>query len=188
VLFDVLFERSEARERDGRRRAALTSGSTLRQLQAWLVAMFMAPGATSGTQDADDLSASVNGLADKLGTIDFAAPGVLKRDRYFVERARRSFDQTTIELGRWERNFVDSARLFDGDSARAPRASASSSVRWARSAQAWSITSREKPTSPVYAYEGITELTPENAGDLHGRGDSNVRTGHIAEASWSSEP
>jgi hypothetical protein len=113
---DVLFERIEARERDGRRRAALHElGSTLRQLQAWLVAMFMAPGATSGTEDGDDLSAGLNGLADKLGTIDFAAPGVLKRDRYFVEWARRTFDQTTIELGRWELNFIDSARLFDDD-------------------------------------------------------------------------
>src|SRR5215218_4811690 len=62
VLFvDVLFERSEARERDGRRRAALHElGSTLRQLQAWLVGMLMAPGATSGTEDTDDLSASLN--------------------------------------------------------------------------------------------------------------------------------
>ena len=48
---------------------------------------------------------------DRLGTIDFAAPGVLKRDRYFVEWARRSFDQTTIELGRWEFSFVGSATI-----------------------------------------------------------------------------
>ena len=168
LVVDVLFERSEARERDGRRRAALHElGSTLRQLQAWLVAMFMAPGTTSGTQDSDDLSAGLNGLADKLGTIDFAAPGVLKRDRYFVEWARRSFDQTTIELGRWELNFVDSARLFDDDF----RQGAESLRQFVRAMGAFlqgmeHYVVREKPTSPVYAYEGITELTPENAGRL----------------------
>ena len=167
VLFvDVLFERSEARERDGRRRAALHElGSTLRQLQAWLVGMFMAPGTTSGTQDADDLSASLNGLVDKLGTIDFAAPGVLKRDRYFVEWARRSFDQTTIELARWEFNFVDSAGLFDDDF----RKGAESLRQFVRAMGSFlegmeRYILRDRPTSPVFAYEGITEVTAESAG------------------------
>jgi hypothetical protein len=169
VLFvDVLFERSEARERDGRRRAALHElGSTLRQLQAWLVRMFMAPGTTSGTQDADDLSASLNGLVDRLGTIDFAAPGVLKRDRYFVEWARRSFDQTTIELGRWEFNFAHSAGLFDDDF----REGAESLRQFVRTTGSFlegmeRYILRDAPTSPVFAYEGITELTAESAGRL----------------------
>jgi len=108
VLFvDVLFERSEARERDGRRRAALHElGSTLRQLQAWLVGMFMAPGTTSGTQEADDLSASLNGLVDKLATMGSFLEGM---ERYIL---------------------------------------------------------RDGPTSPVFAYEGITEVTAESAGWL----------------------
>jgi hypothetical protein len=169
VLFvDVLFERSEARERDGRRRAALHElGSTLRQLQAWLVGMSRAPGTTSGTQDAGDLPASLNGLVDKLGTIDYAAPGVLKRDRYFVEWARRSFDQTTIELGRWEFGFVDSARLFDDDF----RQGAESLRQFVRTMGSFlegmeRYILRNGPTSPVFGYEGITELTTESAGRL----------------------
>jgi hypothetical protein len=169
VLFvDVLFERSQARERDGRRRAALRElGSTLRQLQAWLVGMVIAPGTTSGTQVTPDLSASLNGLVEKLGTIDFAAPGVLKRDRYFVEWARRSFDQTTIELGRWEFSFVDSAGLFDDDF----RQGAESLRRFVHTMGSFlegmeRYVLRDGPTSPVFAYEGITELTAESAGRL----------------------
>jgi hypothetical protein len=169
VLFvDVLFERSEARERDGRRRAALHElGSTLRQLQAWLVGMLMPPGATSGTSDADDLSASLNSIVKKLGRTDFAAPGILKRDRYLVEWARRSFDQTTIELGRWELSFVDSAGLFDDDF----RRGAESLRQFVRAMGSFlegmeHYVMRERPTSPVYAYDGITELTAETAGRL----------------------
>jgi hypothetical protein len=169
VLFvDVLFERSEARERDGRRRAALHElGSILRELQAWLVGMSMASGSTSGTQDAGDLSAGLNGLIDKLGTIDFAAPGVLKRDRYFVEWARRSFDETTIGLGRWEFSFVDSAGLFDDDF----RQGAESLRQFVRAMGSFlegmeRYILRKRPTSPVFAYEGITELTTESAGPL----------------------
>jgi hypothetical protein len=169
VLFvDVLFERSEARDRDGRRRAALHElGSTLRQLRAWLVAMSIAPITTSGTQGTGALSASLNGLVDKLGTIDFAAPGVLKRDHYFVEWARRSFDETTIELGRWEFNFVDSAGLFDDDF----RQGAESLRQFVRSVGSFlegmeCYILRDAPTSPVFAYEDITELTAESAGQL----------------------
>jgi hypothetical protein len=169
VLFvDVLFQRSEARERDGRRRAALHElGSTLRQLQAWLVGMFMAPGATSGTQEAGDLSASLKGVVDRLGAIDFAAPGVLKRDRYFVEWARRSLDQTTIELGRWEFSFVDSARLFDDDfrqGAESLRLFVRTMGSFLEGMERYIL--REGPPSPVFAYEGITELTAESAGLL----------------------
>jgi hypothetical protein len=160
VLFvDLLFERSEARERDGRRRAALHElGSTLRQLQAWLVGMLMAPGATSGTSDADALSASLNSIVKKLGRTDFGAPGILRRDRYLVEWARRSFDETTIELGRWELSFADSAGLSMTTSVKAPGASASSSARWAPSSKAWSSTSCGRGRRH--------RLTAENAGRL----------------------
>jgi hypothetical protein len=168
LIVDVLFERSEARERDGRRRTALHElGSILRQLQAWLVGMLMAPGGTSGTPDADDLSASLNGIVEKLGTTDFAAPGVLKRDRYFVELARRSFEQTTVELGRWELSFVDSAGLFDDGF----RQGAESLRQFVRAMSSFlegmeRYILRDGPTSPVFAYEGITELTAEGAGRL----------------------
>jgi hypothetical protein len=167
VLFvDVLFERSEARERDGRRRAALHElGLTLRQLQAWLVAMFMTPG--TSTDGADDLSANLNGLVDRLGAIDFAAAGVLKRDRYFVEWARRSFDQTTVELRRWEFNFVDSAGLFDEDfrqGAESLRQFVLTVSSFLEGMERYIL--RDAPTSPVFAYEGITELTAGSAGQL----------------------
>jgi hypothetical protein len=167
VLFvDVLFERSEARERDRRRRAALHElGLTLRQLQAWLVAMLMTPG--TSTDGADDLSANLHGLVDRLGAIDFAAPGVLKRDRYFVEWARRSFEQTTVELGRWEFNFAGSAGLLDDDF----RQGAESLRRFVRTVGSFlegmeRYILRDAPTSPVFAYEGVTELTTESAGQV----------------------
>lgn len=172
VLFvDVLFERSKAREDDARRRTALHElGSILRELHAWL-ARFTASGPAAGERKplggTDALAGSLDGLAARLGTIDFAAPGDFKRDRYFVEWARRTFDQTTIELARWESNFVDSAGLFGDDF----REGAESLRTFVRAMDAFlegmeRYVIRESPTSPVHAYEGITELTAESAARL----------------------
>jgi hypothetical protein len=173
VLFvDVLLERSKARERDVRRRLAISElGSILGELQSWLVGMFSTSDAAvvrhEHAEGADALDASLRGLVGNLGAIDFAAPGVFKRDRYFVEWARRSFDQTTVELGRWEWSFVDSAGLFDDDF----RQGAESLRKFVRAMGSFldgmeHYIVREKPTSPAFAYEGVTELTAESAARL----------------------
>jgi hypothetical protein len=173
ILFvDVLFERSNTRERDVRRRLALSElGSLLRELQAWLVGLSSTSAAAvvrhEHAEDADALDASLSGLVGNLGAIDFAAPGVFKRDRYFVEWARRSFDQTTVELGRWEWSFVDSAGLFDDDF----RRGAESLRNFVRAMGSFldgmeHYIVRDKPTSPAFAYEGVTELTAVSAARL----------------------
>jgi hypothetical protein len=172
VLFvDVLFERSKAREHDARRRTALHElGSILRELQAWLAGFIASDPAVGRRKHAggtDVLAGNLDGLVASLGTIDFAAPGALKRDRYFVEWGRRTFDQTTIELGRWEFNFVDSAGLFGDDF----REGAESLRTFVRAMAAFlegmeRYVTRESPTSPVRAYEGVTELTAETAARL----------------------
>jgi hypothetical protein len=81
--------------------------------------------------------------------------------------ARHSFDQTTIELGRWEFSFVDSAGLFDDDF----RQGAESLRQFVRAMDSFlegmeRYILRNGPTSPVFAYDGITELTTESAGRL----------------------
>ncbi len=172
VLFvDVLFERSKARERDARRRTALHElGSILRELQVWLAGFVTSGPAAREREHAtrtDALADDLDGLVAGLGEIDFAAPGRFKRDRYFVEWARRTFDQTTTELGRWEFNFVDSAGLFGDDF----REGAESLRTFVRAMAAFlegmeRYVTRESPTSPVRAYEGVTELTAETAARL----------------------
>jgi hypothetical protein len=172
LVVDVLFERSKAREHDVRRRLALSElGSILRELHAWIVDLSSTSDAGivrhERAGDADALEASLNGLVGNLGAIDFAAPGVFKRDRYFVEWARRRFDQTTVELGRWEWSFVDSAGLFEDDF----RQGAESLRNFVRAMGSFlagmeHYIVREKPTSPVFAYEGVAELTAEDAARL----------------------
>jgi methyl-accepting chemotaxis protein len=173
VLFvDVLFERSNARERELRRRRAIRElGAILGELQAWLVGMSSNSDGTAGRHehaaDPDLLGADLSRLVRNLGEIDFAAPGIFKRDEYFVEWARRSFDQTAGELARWEWSFVDSAGLFDDGF----RHRAESLRRFVRAVSSFlegmeRYIVREKPTSATFAYTSITELTADSAAEL----------------------
>jgi hypothetical protein len=175
VLFvDQLIERSKERDRDERRRAAVEDlRFVLRDLQKWLVGLFLrSDSAITHHEDAHDadrvpVEALVTGLPRHLGTIDFAAAGPYKRDRYFVEWARRSFDQTALELARWERNFAGSGGIF-GDDFRSGAERLHSFIRatgsFLEGMERYIV--RENPSSPVFAYQGITELTEEDAGRL----------------------
>jgi hypothetical protein len=175
VLFvDRLFERSERRERDDRRRAASEDlRVVLRALRSWLVALFLESeaGAKNHLRADDPDSVPVEplleGLPAYLGTINFAAPGPYKRDRYLVEWAKRSFDQTAMELARWERNFAGSAGLFDEgfrEGAETLRSFVLGIGSFLEGMERYIV--RERPTSPVFAYDGVTELTEANAARL----------------------
>ena len=181
VLFvDRLFERSDRRERDQRRRAAIQDlRVVLGALRSWLVALFRESEAgaeqqrVGRVQDGGELRADdpdtlpvgplLEDLSEHLGTINFAAPGRYKRDRYFVEWAKRSFDQTAMELARWERNFAGSAGLFDEDFRRGAEALRSFVLgigSFLEGMERYIV--RERPTSPVFAYDGVTEVTEAN--------------------------
>jgi hypothetical protein len=175
VLFvDQLFERSRRHDQDQRRRAAIEDLQfVLLELRSWLVRLFLESESgraySKGIHDPDrvPVEAFLDGLPRYLSTIDFAAPGPYKRDRYFVEWARRSFDGTVLELARWEQNFAGSAGLFDEDF-REGAERIRSFVRAVRSflegMERYVV--RERPASPVFAYDGVTELTEETAGRL----------------------
>jgi len=172
LVVDVLFERSRARDREAKRRVAIVElGSIFRELQTWRVRMLAASGsATEPHEHADDLdalAANLHMFVEALGAIDFAAPGALGRDRYFVEWARRSFDATTDELAHWELHFVDSGGLFDDEF----RRGAESLRRFVRTMSSFLegmelYVLREQPTTPVHAYDGVTELTADRAAVL----------------------
>jgi hypothetical protein len=172
VLFvDQLFERSKQQDRDGRRRAAIEDlRLVLGELHTWLGRLFArSEPAVTHYQTADDpdrvsLEALLQSLPRALGTIDFAASGPYKRDRYLIEWARRSFDETALELARWERNFAGSAELFDEhfrDRAELLRSFVRATGSFLEGMELYIL--RETPRAPVLAYEGITELTEENA-------------------------
>ena len=172
VLFvDQLIERSKERDRDERRRAAIEDlRFVLRELQAWLVRLVqhseveVVRHAEASDPARVPVEAFVSGLPRYLGTINFAAAGPYKRDRYLAEWARRTFDQTAFELARWERNFAGSAGIF-GDDFRAGAETLHSFIGATRSflegMERYIV--RENPSSPVVAFEGITELTEEGA-------------------------
>jgi hypothetical protein len=175
VLFvDQLFERSRRHDQDQRRRAAIEDlRFVLVELRSWLVRLFLESetGRASYRKDHDParvpVEAFLDGLPRYLCGIDFAAPGSYKRDRYFVEWARRSFDTTVLELARWEQNFAGSAGLFDQDF----RQGAERIHSFVRAFSSFlegmeRYVVRERPASPVLAYDGVTELTEETAGRL----------------------
>jgi hypothetical protein len=175
VLFvDRLFERSRRKEGDERRRAAIENlRLVLRELQAWLVRLFLqSEWAVAYAKEADDpdrvpVEAFLDGLPRYLGTIDFAASGPFRQDRYFIEWARRSFDRTAFELARREQNFAGSAGIFD-DAFREGAEGLADFVRAIGSVlegmERYIL--REQPSSPVFAYDGVTELTEDRAGRL----------------------
>jgi hypothetical protein len=175
VLFvDQLFERSRRHDQDQRRRAAIEDlRFVLVELRSWLVRLFLESetGRASYRKDHDParvpVEAFLDGLPRYLSRIDFAAPGSYKRDRYFVEWARRSFDTTVLELARWEQNFAGSAGLFDQDF----RQGAERIHSFVRAFSSFlegmeRYVVRERPASPVLAYDGVTELTEETADRL----------------------
>ena len=185
VLFvDRLFERGERREREERRRAAILDlRVVLGALRSWLVALFRESEAGAEqqrlgrAQDGGELRADdpdsvpvgplLEDLSGYLGTINFAGPGRYKRDRYFVEWAKRSFDQTAMELARWERNFAGSAGVFDEDFRRGAETLRSFVLgigSFLEGMERYVV--RERPTSPVFAYDGVTELTEANLARL----------------------
>jgi hypothetical protein len=175
VLFiDRLLERSKQKEQDENRRAAIQDlRLVLRELQEWLVRLFLqSETAAARDQKGDDpdrvpVEAFLDGLPRYLGTIDFAAAGPYKRDRYVIEWARRSFNQTALELARWEQNFAGSAGLFDQDF----RRGAEGLQSFIRTTSSFlegmeRYITRENVSSPVLAYQGITELTETNTSQL----------------------
>jgi hypothetical protein len=169
VLFvDRLLERSKEREREERRRAALEDlGYVLRELRMWLVRLLQETGSVAHDPDRLPAETLVDGLPGYLGRIDFAAPGLYKRDRYFVEWARRSFDRTVIELARWEQNFAGAAGIFDDDFRQgAERLHDFIRVTGSFLEGMERYILREMPSAPVFAYEGITELTEDDANRL----------------------
>jgi hypothetical protein len=148
VLFvDVLFERSKAHERDERRRLALQElGAILQGLHEWLTRL---SGAAPEPLEA---------MPQTLATTDFAARGTLGRDRYIIEGVRRTFEQTTVDIARWEWNFVDTADLFGDDFRRRAenlRMFVSEIGSFLEGMERY--IQREQPTSPVFAFDGITE-------------------------------
>jgi hypothetical protein len=173
-VVDQLFERSKEHQRDERRRAAIEDLSlVLRELQGWLARLFLQSEAgvahrrETGDADRVPVETLLDGLPRALGTVDFAASGAYPRDRYFIEWARRSFEDTVGELARWEWSFAGSTGLF-GDDFRAGAEKLRSFVRATRSflegMERYIL--REEPSVPVFAYEGVTELTEEGAGRL----------------------
>jgi hypothetical protein len=103
-------------------------------------------------------------LPETLTTIDFAAPGAPKRDRYVIEGARRTFERTTMDIARWEWNFVDTAGLFGDEFRRRAedlRTFVSEIGSFLEGMERYIL--REQPTSPARAFDGITELTEERA-------------------------
>jgi hypothetical protein len=167
VLFvDRLLERSKEKEREQRRRAAIVDlDYILRELRLWLIRL------RQESQPDDPLSPEhvpfdslVEDLPAYLGRIDFAGSGLHKRDRYFVEWARRTFDQVVIDLARWEQTFAAAAGIFDDDF----RHEAEDLRSFVRAASSFldgmeRYILRERPSSPVFAFEGVTELTEDGA-------------------------
>jgi hypothetical protein len=174
VLFiDRLLERSKQRDQDNRRRAALEElRLVLRELQEWLIRLFRQSesGVAHPQQAGFDrmpVAAVLDGLPRYLGTIDFAAAAPYREDRYFIEWARRSFDRTAIELARWERNFAGSGGLFGTDfreGAERLHSFVSATGSFLDGMERYIV--RENPSSPVFAYEGITELTEDRTNRL----------------------
>jgi hypothetical protein len=169
---DRLLERSRARDREARRRAALRDlGYVLEELRLWLVRLLQ--GSESGVAwDPDEVPVEtlVSDLPEYLGRIDFAAAGPYKRDRYFAEWARRSFEREVLELARWEQNFAGAAGIFDDDF----RQSAERLHSFVRAMGSFlegmeRYVLREQPPAPVRAYDGVTELTDANAQRLVGQ-------------------
>jgi hypothetical protein len=170
VLFvDRLLERSKEKEREERRRAAIEDlGYVLRELRLWLVRLHQeSQPAVPRDPERVPVETLVDGLPAYLGRIDFAAPGPYKRDRYFIEWARRSFDRTVVELARWEQNFAGAGGIFNDDFRHGAerlhdfiRATGSFLEGMER------YILRESPSSPAFAYDGVTELTEAGAGRL----------------------
>ena len=174
VLFvDRLLERGRQRERDERRRAALQNlRFVLSELQRWLGRLFLqSSSAVADYRKTDDpgvlATAFLDGFPRYLGTVDFAGAAPHERDRYLVEWARRSFDETTLELARWEQNFASSAGIFDDDfreGAESLRSFVRQTGSFLEGMERYIV--RESPTTPVFAYEGVTGLTEDGAGRL----------------------
>ncbi len=171
VLFvDVLFERSKDRDRDERRRAAIADlGLVLRELRNWLARLYLESESPAHHETADDparlpAEAFLDDLPRYLGAIDFAAPGRYRRDRYLIEWARRSFDGTALELARWERNFAGSDGIFDDEFRRGAeqlRDFVRAIGSFLEGMERYIV--RDRPSPPVFAYEGVTELTEDEA-------------------------
>jgi hypothetical protein len=175
VLFvDRLLERGKQRERDERRRAALQNlRFVLSELQRWLGRLFLQSSSAVADYRKTDYPNGVpaegflDGFPRYLGTIDFAAAAPHERDRYLVEWARRSFDETALELARWEQNFAGSAGIFDDDfreGAESLRSFVRQTGSFLEGMERYIL--RESSGTPVFAYEGVTELTEDGAGRL----------------------
>jgi hypothetical protein len=167
VLFvDQLLERSKEKEREQRRRAAIGDlGYVLRELRLWLTRLLQeSQPALSHDPERVSLETLVDGLPAYLGRIDFAGPGLHKRDRYFVEWARRSFEEVAREIASWEQNFAGAAGIFDDDfrhGAERLRSFVRAAGSFLEGTERYIL--RERPSSPVSAYEGVTELTEDDA-------------------------
>ena len=167
-LVDRIMERGKRKDGHARRRAAIEElRRSFVALREWLVQIRLHAMAREieGASDVEieSLEALLNDLPGLLGAVDFAAPAPYRRDRYFVEWAKRSFDESAVELARWERNFAGSAGIFDDEF----RAGAEALHLFVREIGSFlsgmeRYILREQPAAPVYAFDGVTELT-ENA-------------------------
>jgi hypothetical protein len=170
VLFvDRLLERSKQKDREERRRVAIEDlGYVLRELRLWLVRLLQeTQPAVSFDPDEVPFETLVDDLPEYFGRIDFAGPGLYKRDRYFIEWARRTFDEVAIELARWEQNFAGAAGIFDDDFRRGAerlRSFVRAVGSFLQGTERYILA--ENPSSPVFAYDDVTELTEDSAGRL----------------------
>ena len=171
-VVDLLISKDRKRRLALQQRAALEDlRFVLIEIQQWLGRLYLESSSPiawySPEENRDEIPVEtlIDYLPSYLGKIDFAGPGSSRRDKYFIEWARRGFGMIVDEFERWERNFAGAAGLFDDDF-RSGTESLHSFIRAAGSFLEGMerFVLREPPPGPVLAYDAddpITELRDE---------------------------